>query len=1834
MKRVTRGIAAILSVALCLGFSPAAYSVQAQETEVEWAYDQSAGRLAVDYAAFLSQHDLVYNGLPQNPDVEGMPVANGRTGASVWQDKGIRMQLHSVDNAPNSAFSAAQVCLRTLPGLEGENFSQRLHLYDGHISVEQDNGFTAQVYGIPGTETMAIHVKDSREKVNLITFDIEMWKATDTIIKNGGTLEYEAWKTVNYFEKDGVVGFTKGVSKAEPFGYSFAACVDGAQTSVVKLNDTTARLYIAPPESGEYTIWMSAFSRYNIEKENTAPYRTTDADVFEAARQELVRGMELGHVQASQQFREWWHNFWQSSFLHYEAENRQESDYIENTYYLGQYHWGGASQANFPMHFMRQVYTALQDQDVKWNVGYWHFNQRAVYNGALAANHVDGFQRFVDFYDGCKDTMTEYTRQRFGYTDAMKTQEILRWDGYPRAWPLSSNPESSAFTQFDNQYVGWIYCTGPEVAENMYSVYKYTQNEELLEKYYDYMRRTVQFIVQWVRWDEASGTYQIEDSHSRENWWHINNSTPDNAAIRSLLPKFIEAAKILNHENQDAELLAKAADVLEKLEPITLVKGENRYAPYDIYDKTSTLKNQENPELEVIYPHNLTGLDHPDLQTAINSFRKKSFDTNIWSVTGIQAARLGLGNDAAAWLGNMIRRNQYRVTGFAYDGNGKAESLGLHTTAMHEMLLQSYDDLIRVFPAVPDGFKGAFTLLASGGFLVSSEYENDQVRYIALLSQHGGDAQVKIPWDGNEVLLNGQRVSCSDAKLTVSTQKDTSYLIQPVSDEGKHFKTTPLSGTANTGSKTAFGKTLGIAGNQPVGELGISYDFETIENGAFRDSINNNHAAIHESDKVSLEQRDNGSGNAVRIQRGGWLQVEHSATFSPLDNFELSFDLKTTDQTATLFDKCNTASPSRGIYMDIYNGMLRVIEGRGLSISVPATPIVDGKWHTVKLVYSTEKGAAELYFDGKLQADKPVTQQIPVVPVMGRLGMNRLGQQPFEGSFDNFLLVPLKDEPAENLPPVAQNDTYTLESGKTCTVLFPGVLENDTDERPQDLTAVPENKPKHGTLQLLADGGFTYTPHPDFSGTDSFTYCARDIEGQLSQPATVTLVVQKEQRSGFFEGFGGDFSRWTSGGIFGTPSSTTEQAHTGRYSYILDEKMDVISKTFDTRQTGQTVTIWLYDTLDTTHNIQAVANVSAAENEWAALGVHTVVSPEYYVCRLGGSTTPTQLARTKGWHELKWDYSSGNCKLYIDDTLITELSGQDGFSYIAMGDFWGDGPVSGMMFDDVMFGDPDLTGLPENIQLDKRSATIQAGEELLLQADAQVVPDVDVKLEWGSDNSAVASVDATGRVVANAPGIAVISVWVQGFPGIKAECRIEVQGKSLYSVTVQGGTGSGEYEPGSEVTVCAQIPDKMTFVKWIASGIELQDPNAVQFTFTMPENNVTLLAEFEGVHEHTLKKTDAKTPTCTETGYAEHWSCTVCGMLFLDEGGTQPTSLQEQTIPAAGHNWAPPTCTEPKTCTVCGQTEGEPLGHSFGEWQQTKAPTCAEPGEESRSCACGEQQTRPIAPTGHKTQYMPAKSPTCTETGNAEYWSCTVCGMPFRDAGGTQPTSLEELTIPAAGHNWAQPTCSKPKTCTVCGQTEGEALGHSFGEWQKTKAPTCTEAGEESRSCACGERQTRPTEPAGHNWAAPTCSKPKTCTVCGQTEGEALGHSFGEWQKTKAPTCTEAGEESRSCACGERQTRPTDPVEHTIVKVDAKPATEETEGNIEYYQCTRCSRCFSDEQGKNEISKSDVILRSHDSVEAGGSPQTNNENRLSFAFYIILILLAAAGVLIPVAKRK
>jgi hypothetical protein len=70
-----------------------------------------------------------------------------------------------------------------------------------------------------------------------------------------------------------------------------------------------------------------------------------------------------------------------------------------------------------------------------------------------------------------------------------------------------------------------------------------------------------------------------------------------------------------------------------------------------------------------------------------------------------------------------------------------------------------------------------------------------------------------------------------------------------------------------------------------------------------------------------------------------------------------------------------------------------------------------------------------------------------------------------------------------------------------------GVLANDADPDGDPLTALLVGDwPEHGHLQFSGTGAFTYLPHPNFSGRDTFRYVASDGK-TTSEPATVTLIV-------------------------------------------------------------------------------------------------------------------------------------------------------------------------------------------------------------------------------------------------------------------------------------------------------------------------------------------------------------------------------------------------------------------------------------------------------------------------------------------------------------------------------------------------------------------------------------------------------------------------------------------------------------------------------------------------------------------------------------------------------
>jgi VCBS repeat-containing protein len=111
-----------------------------------------------------------------------------------------------------------------------------------------------------------------------------------------------------------------------------------------------------------------------------------------------------------------------------------------------------------------------------------------------------------------------------------------------------------------------------------------------------------------------------------------------------------------------------------------------------------------------------------------------------------------------------------------------------------------------------------------------------------------------------------------------------------------------------------------------------------------------------------------------------------------------------------------------------------------------------------------------------------------------------------DGSSDSNVAVVSLTITAVNDVPVAGNDAYSLAEDGSLTVDATGVLGNDADVDGAALTAVLVGGPAHGSLTLNADGSFTYAPHANYNGADSFIYKAHDGSAD-SNVATVSLTI-------------------------------------------------------------------------------------------------------------------------------------------------------------------------------------------------------------------------------------------------------------------------------------------------------------------------------------------------------------------------------------------------------------------------------------------------------------------------------------------------------------------------------------------------------------------------------------------------------------------------------------------------------------------------------------------------------------------------------------------------------
>ena len=146
-----------------------------------------------------------------------------------------------------------------------------------------------------------------------------------------------------------------------------------------------------------------------------------------------------------------------------------------------------------------------------------------------------------------------------------------------------------------------------------------------------------------------------------------------------------------------------------------------------------------------------------------------------------------------------------------------------------------------------------------------------------------------------------------------------------------------------------------------------------------------------------------------------------------------------------------------------------------------------------------------------------------------------------------------------------------------------------------------------------------------------------------------------------------------------------------------------------------------------------------------------------------------------------------------------------------------------------------------------------------------------------------------------------------------------------------------------------------------------------------------------------------------------------------------------------------------------------------------------------------------------------------------------------------------------------------------------EAHEHSYTA--VVTAPTCTEKGYTTHTCACGDSYVDTyVDALGHAWdegkvtkeptETETGVKTFTCTRCGETRTETMPviphvHSYKD--VVTAPTCTEKGYTTHTCACGDSYVDTyVDALGHAWDngKVTKEPTATET--GVRTYTCTRC----------------------------------------------------------------
>ncbi|WP_152392980.1 glycosyl hydrolase family 95 catalytic domain-containing protein [Paenibacillus guangzhouensis] len=479
----------------------------------------------------------------------------------------------------------------------------------------------------------------------------------------------------------------------------------------------------------------------------------SDSDREKAAQVlEEINLTESGLTSWIASHRQWWHDYYPASFI--SIPDMQ----LESFYWIQMYKLASATRKDqLPIDNQGPWMTSTP-----WPGLWFNMNVQMSYSPMYTSNRLELGQSLIS-------SLRQNEKQLIH-----NVPEPLRSDSAGLGRSSSYDLNSPVDDEIGN--LTWL-------LHNCWRHYRYAMDEELLRDFlYPLLRRSICLYLHLLE-EGQDGRLHLPHMVSPEYGSFKQLTTRDSHYDLSLLrwgcETLLQASERLKIKDS---LQARWNEVLARLTPLPV-------------DPTTGYRIGKDLGLEfghrhfshqlAVFPLHIAGHSEEERTVAIRTLRHwiaMEGDLRGFSFTGAAsiAASLGLGDEALGYLRTLMH---FMTPNTMYKEAGPVIETPLAgAEAIHDMLLQSWGDLIRVFPAVPGEWQDAVihNLRAEGGFLVSAVYSAGRTEFIRIRSLVGEPCRIRTDLTGLE---QGFMIESQGKSLDYKLHEDQSIEISLVPGE-------------------------------------------------------------------------------------------------------------------------------------------------------------------------------------------------------------------------------------------------------------------------------------------------------------------------------------------------------------------------------------------------------------------------------------------------------------------------------------------------------------------------------------------------------------------------------------------------------------------------------------------------------------------------------------------------------------------------------------------------------------------------------------------------------------------------------------------------------------------------------------------------------------------------------------------------------------------------------------------------------------------------------------------------------------------------------------------